>query len=67
MTRGIELFANEPQISVPILKFMVGLFAIHMSTRSQTIIQCELVQNKNTRLNFGVSSAHGILLFREAR
>eukprot|EP00042_Codosiga_hollandica_P039830 m.336856 g.336856 ORF g.336856 m.336856 type:complete len:1074 (+) comp55707_c0_seq3:45-3266(+) len=48
-TRSAELFADEPKIVVPILKFM-----------------CEFVSNRNTRLNFGVSSASGLLLFREA-
>lgn len=47
--RGLEMFADEPRVSVPILKFI-----------------SDFVFNKNTRLNFGVSSAHGILLFREA-
>jgi hypothetical protein len=61
----MELFYDDPRVAVPILKLFV---CASLSSRSFTHhVQCELVQNKNNRLNFGVSSAHGILLFREAR
>ncbi|EDQ87045.1 uncharacterized protein MONBRDRAFT_27806 [Monosiga brevicollis MX1] len=45
-----------------------GLFALDSDVANPILkCMCELVHNRNSRLQFGISSPNGILLFRETR